>query len=510
MPALAVLLASLPLLVHDALPLSSDSSYHLQWIRSASASFEQGTWYPRWVADCNDGYGAPIFVFYPPLASFGAGLLSRNPVEALRWGWVAWLAAAALSYYLSTRPLYGRPAAAAGACLYTLLPYHLFDLYDRGAFGEFVGLVWLPPLLALCELGPLTRRRWLVLVLVMVGLLLSHPMLALMAAVAWTGWAGGRLAWLRHNGVALLGASALALALSAFYWLPMLVETPRVQLEQHFSGDHYHWRRNLLFVTETDLGYQPDVCKPWATVAATTTLLLTLGGLALGTRAGRPWGTLSLLSFVLQTPLSVPIWEHLPWLSRVQFPWRFGALQMVGCCLLWSCLLKEHNGRRVWWVLAVLATPALLGAGATALRARPYTLTRTLAESALLRMRSVPEYTPVLQAGTSLDGTARCWGDGPLQGEVERWGEHQRVIRLRLQQSGRVWLRTLQYPGWRARLDRQPVPLLPGPLLSVNVGSGDHILEFAFETTLERRRAARVSLVALGIWLVILLGSRRP
>lgn len=509
LPVLAVALACLPLVAHSELPRSSDASYHLQGISNMAASLREGKWFPRWVADCNGGYGAPIFVFYPPLGSLsGASLavLTGSALEAFRWSWVFWLAASALSFYLSALPLYGERAASLGACLYTLLPYHLFDLYDRGALGEFVGMVWLPPLLALCESGPQRRLQWLALVLVMVALLLSHPMLAMLSAVAWTGWAVLRRS---QVGLPVLSALVLALGMSAFYWLPMLLETPLVQLEQHFAGDHYHWQRNLLFRQETEFGYQPDVCKPWATLAATTTLLLTLGGMALAPETGRPWATLSLLSFILQTPVSAPLWGYLPWLYKVQFPWRFGALQLAGCCLLWCALLKAHSGRRTLYALAILAVPALVGAAVLSLKARPYDLGPALAESATYRQRSVPEYTPRLAQGTSLEQASPFWSDVLIEGRVESWEQQRRKLSVRLEQPGPVWVRTLAYPGWKASLDKQPAPLLPGALLGVSVPAGLHSLEFSFESTSRRRAAGWLSLAAAGIWLGVLLKPER-
>jgi len=511
-PFLAVLLATLPWLVCAQLPQTSDASYHLLYLRNFADGWQQGILYPRWAADCNGGLGAPVFVFYPPLSpALGAAffLMLGDALEALRWSGICGFGVAAVSYYLSVRRLYGERAAALGAGLYTLLPYHLFDLYDRGAMAEFLGLIWLPVLFSLLDRE---QFSWLGLTLALAALIFTHPMLALMSVLAWPAWALGRRSWVKKHWPGLVAALGLALALSAVYWLPMLAESNHVQMDSHFSQDHYYWRRNLLYDNEAERNYTVDRCKPWATLAATTTLFLTLSGLALGTRKGRPWAALSLVSFLMQTPLSVLLWQLWPFLDKLQFPWRFGALQMLGCCLLWSALLHERPGHRAAFCLLGLSLPALLGAGVTALWARPYQLDETLAESPAYRQRSLLEYTPTLKQAANWRGDMQAWCEVPCQAQIQQWQPQFRRLSLSLDQPGSVWLRTLRYPGWQARLDGENQPLLPGPFLAVRVSPGRHQLDFLFRATSLRRGALVISQAAMGVWfaLAVWVRLRRP
>src|SRR5581483_5464656 len=54
------------------------------------------------------------------------------------------MAGAGLALYAVSRLFFSRVASAAAAALYVLLPYHLIDLYWRGALPEIFGFVFMP------------------------------------------------------------------------------------------------------------------------------------------------------------------------------------------------------------------------------------------------------------------------------------------------------------------------------------------------------------------------------
>src|SRR5690606_21713624 len=60
-------------------------------------------------------------------------------------------------------------------------------------------------------------------------------------------------------------------------------------------------------------------------------------------------------------PLSAPLWEHLPLLPFVQFPWRFLSIQALGTSLVTGALALLPWRRLLVPALTVLLLAAMLG-----------------------------------------------------------------------------------------------------------------------------------------------------
>ena len=156
-----------------------------------------GVLYPRWAPDFVFGLGYPVFNFYPSgslylaeLFRYGFGL---GYLDAAKWTFAIGLLGSGVTMYLLARELLPeRTAWALGAVLaavaYVYAPYHLADLYVRGALSEATAYLFLPLVF----------------------------------------WADLRLARTRHLRYLLAGAVALALLiythhLTAFLFLPYYI-----------------------------------------------------------------------------------------------------------------------------------------------------------------------------------------------------------------------------------------------------------------------------------------------
>jgi len=214
-------------------------------IMELDTAWAQGIYYPRLGPDFNFGYGAPLFQFYPPLASY-LGLL-------FHWLGLGYIAAAkavlSLSLLLAGLGAYAfghlllrwRPAALAAGLLYMASPYLLLVVYERGAVAEMV--VWgVAPWLfwAAHRFHASGQRRDGLLTATAVALVfLAHNATALFLLpgaalyVAWLAFSEGRVRALWP----VAAAFVLGAALSAFYWLPAMVEVRHTIVEQTmFSG----------------------------------------------------------------------------------------------------------------------------------------------------------------------------------------------------------------------------------------------------------------------------------
>src|SRR4030042_1341779 len=148
----AVLLLSslycvLPLLIQKSIPLGHDTGFHIFQSFQFLQGLENGSLYPRWAADANNGYGSPNFIFYSPLTYYLMSFIHRwEPSWIMSMVWVIWAGffLSGLSMFFATRKMFGNPGSLLSAVVYQMLPFHLIDLYHRGTFAELLAYSWLP------------------------------------------------------------------------------------------------------------------------------------------------------------------------------------------------------------------------------------------------------------------------------------------------------------------------------------------------------------------------------
>ncbi|UCC63905.1 MAG: glycosyltransferase family 39 protein [Anaerolineae bacterium] len=280
------LLAVQPLM-RPSVICSHEGLLHLLRLIELDQSLQHGQLYPRWSPDMAYGYGYPLFNFISPLPLYPAEalhLLGLSFVAAWNATLALCLLASGLSAYLLARDWMPEHGALIAAVAYLLAPYSLYSILFQGNLTESVALPLLP--LSLWALGRLVRSnqaRYLALAALSLGsLLLTHqaiallfsPMLALYALALW--WRERRIPWPL---LTVFTASILALGLSAFFWLPALLEKDAVQVVQAFATGKTILGQD--FVSPAELFSLP-VPVPASPVEPSSPRSLSLAALVLG------------------------------------------------------------------------------------------------------------------------------------------------------------------------------------------------------------------------------------
>ncbi|HEY1291728.1 MAG TPA: 6-pyruvoyl-tetrahydropterin synthase-related protein [Chloroflexota bacterium] len=334
----------------------------------------------RWVPDLGGGYGNPLFNYYAPLPYYVGELFyltTHNVITAAKLTFATGFVAAFVFMYLFARRLWGELGGSLSAIFYVLAPYHARNMYIRGAMGELWAMAAFPLVFwAFLRLRDrMTAWNALLLGGAVALLMVSHNLsaalffgvLALIAALH--VWSSRQFTYARYLVLAVLWA----IALSAFYLFPMLLETGAVHLEtmtinELNYAEQFQGLRTLL------------VEQPWWSASVyyqIGTLHVLVWALSLFA-VWRCWRKNTDLRFIVLplslvivvciymiTPASAWIWDRIGPLSLLQFPWRllslisFGTATAAGAIML---LVRNHTARLVlWWVLVVLVTALNVG-----------------------------------------------------------------------------------------------------------------------------------------------------
>ena len=183
--ACAALLASAPALM-EGLFAGHDLFFHLNRIEGIASALRCGQFPARIHASTLLGYGYAASEFYPELFFYlpallrNLGVSSVACVQALQ---ILINLSTALICYAGARRLFGsREVAVCASVIYTLSAYRLINVYTRAAFGEALGMTFLPLLIA-ATVDVFTRdeRRWPMMALAMTCIFMSHMLSTLFA-----------------------------------------------------------------------------------------------------------------------------------------------------------------------------------------------------------------------------------------------------------------------------------------------------------------------------------------
>lgn len=522
-------------LTADGLFRSHDSLAHVYRQASFSSSLKQGNLVPRWGGNLNRGYGHPALMFHYPLIYYlghGFHLAGFSFVTAVKLTiGLGWLLAAVGLYWLARR-FVSRWVALAAAVVFISLPYRLVLIYVRGAVAEHLALSLTPWFLWGLDrtVTKPSRKRVAVASLLTAALILSHQAVSLMMlpvgailvavrALAWKPkprWPAAR---------SFLTVISLALGLSAFFWLPAVVEGKYTHRDQLILAQDYVRRYPApreLFYSPWGWGLGPlDGARSGHSVSLgwVSWLALGVGTIWLITRRNKRlsqpllivgWlGMIGGLFFLL--PVSRPMAFYLWGLRFFQFPWRFLSLTAISASLLSTVIWRWFPS---WISLLILLLVVVNSIG--------YHRIQGVIDSP----RKDEDFSPVVATTTETGELTPRWAtsfqDLPPEEELQvvsgaeieydildyQYERHQ--YRVVATQKTQVVDNTLYFPGWKVYIDTAVTPINFQDqnwrgLITFPVSAGEHELELVFEETRLRKLANGVSLLAVGMMIALLV-----
>jgi hypothetical protein len=234
---------------------------------------------------------------------------------------------------------------------------------------------------------------------------------------------------------------------------------------------------------------------------------------------GHAWGALmtwAIVASALMFPVSAALWRILPKLAFMQFPWRWLL------CLSIVFAIFVTAGFRKWWQRGVVCAVYLaIIVGAWHLVQAPWWDTAADLRGMQQNMvrgtgyEGTDEYTPVEADPSQLDNTTRnVTAEGPAHAAIHvlRWDAEEKLFTAEMSQPGRLALRLLWYPAWRAEVNGHAVETTAhedtGQML-VPVGMGMNRVEIKFARTWDRVLGGWISVAGAALLAGVFLTGRR-
>lgn len=524
-------------LVGPNLPRTNATENYVFQVENMATALQEGRLYPRWSPNANGGYGAPIPNFSPPGAPLTAGIIQAlfvaDAVVAVRLVFAGGLILAGVSVYLLVMRHQNAAAGVLAAVLYVYSPY--IGLTAPHILGDLPGVLaagLLPTLLWVVDRQMANNRTQdpALIALLFAALLLTDPKLAVVGAalagflVAWHAWQNRKV-----NRVALFFFGMVAgITLSAFYWLPALADQNNVR-----------W----ILIPETNRTYQltlgglvapfrqvdPDALVPNPQLTLGWWRVLVLGFTVVGIGRIQKYFSFELLQILLGIGLTV--------FAISTYPREIWLLTPITLCFSMASgaalqLRDRYNAQKRRIALAVVLI-ITLGASAPAwLPPDPGAQFGETSPAAQIEYEqqgfgpatlppgyrmptTLPPSVPI--NSSILENNADRVAVGQLSSSVQASALTLNTHRLRYQMStsGQTDLQLLlaYFPGWRASLDGDPVPVTQDPengLVRVGLGRAENeVLVIWLGTTRSRQIAWLLTGVTLTALLILTWGRYR-
>ena len=551
---LVTLVIGLPL-VGGRVLAGHDIVTYLIYAQQTAANLGEGEVFPAWGGGFNAGYGSPALLFYPPLTSYVNAIPVLVGIPVAVGVWVL----ALLAHLLSGLALFGwlRSAglgrsALPAAVVYMVAPYRFVDLYLRSALSEHWAFVWPPLILWVAASRRLSRpMRVALTALLVAALLLTNLPMAVLFGIALAFWFAfsSRLSGMRLPIVIGVG---LGFAVAAFALVPQALSSSFFDTERYYGAAAGRFRPSANTLFSDGFGvWSPNTL--FSLVLVLTCVLALVAFWSMRRTERRDRGALlailgAVAGVVIASGPMGPIWDALPVISKLQFPWRVSAVMTLVVALL----VARLEPRRAWMIVIMTAGVAAPFSGwdrtapaSTFIRPQPsptepgtvfpdpytawqagsggwYWRHENLAEPWLLPKNQRPFLFPDLAGvpAVELDLIRSRPAVMPDQSagliRVIDWGQVRRTLEVKSPEGGVLLWRLIPFPEMRMTVDGRGVNVTEDAvtgLLSHPVPAGEHVVGWTWHPFPALRWARGVSLAGLIVSFALLLmagvGRRR-
>ena len=521
-----------PLWQRPGIANTADGILHLHRSAEVARAWTQGVLWPRWFPGAYEGLGVPVFHYCSPFfyALVAPLHLLGLPLDAaVKLIITVLFVVSGLAVYAWLRRLLSPAAGLVGATLYLANPLFFREYYFQGDYPQTFALFWFPVVLwAFTRLYEDGRwRNWLLASVSLAVLVVPHNITAMLGAaflvLYWLAlplWRRSWRGWWRGAAAAALGG-----ALSAFFWLPALGDSPLVRVNALQEG---FFQFSLHFVHLADLLAAPPLLDSraldppfphllgwaaWLALAAGLVVVILPLFQRIPWGPAQTWATVGLVITAIHLALtqawSAAVWEHLPGLSLLQYPGRLLGPAAVSVALVGGA--AAFAWRRDSLCVAGTVLIVALSSSVFLFPSKPFVRVIRFSEAdtqawerasgnwgATSSDSYLPRWAEVADAHAGQEAQARALPAGarwtwetPNRGVLQT-GEGTSLP------SGPLTLPLHYFPAWRAVAGAVTLPTQPlDGLLSVNLTQPAQQVVLVWQGTAWERRGEWISRIAL-------------
>jgi len=535
------------------LPLFHDQ-VQVERVYEMKSALLSGQFPVRFVGNLGYGFGYPLFNYYAPLPYFLAAQLSFlfDLIFATKLIIAIGFIAAGISSYFVSSKIWGKLGGLVTSILYLLGPYHAVQLYVRGSVGELFAYALLP--LVLYSVIKISKDKLpsknIILCLSVAAFFTSHAISIYMAALLMLvpliviGIISIKInnfeTYLKNLGYYILTPFLLA----SFFLIPAFSETRLTQLSLA-SANNVKYDDHFVDLSQL-------WSSPWG-----------FGGSAVGTQDGLSFmigkfviilsvvviilflirqkrfnfnkfqrqilislSVLGLITLFLMTKTSNFIWQNIPYMQLIQFPWRFLSfinlfLSLIAGGVVISLVhLKSNRLRLAISTIFIFAISFyqiyplnhIYDLKTKYFNANGYYQKNS---SQIIDIKNIryeaskisDEYMPKgLQKPTQpsqiSEDQISCFVQCSVKNAV--FLPDQYSFDILIQEDSPIFLQKSYFPDFRVKVDERPSKIQTGPsdMLGVYLERGQHHVQFQLHNTRVRTISNALSVFALILLLV--------
>ena len=533
---IVVIICSIPLVIplfHEGyFPVHDDTQ--IARVEEMAEALSYGQFPVRWVGDLGYGYGYPIFNFYSPLPYYVGGLcvmLGFSGLWATKIMFGLGVFLSGITMFFLGKKVWGIEGGVLAAILYQYAPYHAVNIYIRGAVGEYWAVGWLPLVFLgiVGLLGNVGKERKMVYVFVVAigyaGVILSHNIIAMLLSgflVPFLVYEGYVFRKQMKSGYIVL----LGLGLSAFFWLPAIVEMKYTQVDKIIGGAA-DVRNHFVFIDQL-------WNSPWGFAGSAAgrvdgmsfkigKIHVLLGMLGIWLMIGRQnwsrkkwlngWSVEWLVVFILicsvymTTKYSEWVWDMIPALAFVQFPWRFLVFIIFALSLLAGGAMGIVHDWSRWVVLGGICS-GILWFNMTYFQPQEYYMideeiyqsdTYVKWRTSKISDEYLPKEFPVPDTELSVPASpfTSIYADSIV---VQTNSPSQKKATVISSYPTDVFVNIAYFPGWYVLLDGIKVHhVVENGIMMVAIPAGRHVVEAVFGNTPVRLVGNIISVLSIAL-----------
>jgi len=522
-------------------------------IAEMTRALQDGHFPVRWSENFGYGFGMPLYEFYAPLPYYVGSLsywLGIDLVLSVKLIFLIANIGSLIGAYKLGKQLFGNRGGILLSAAFTLAPYRAVNLFVRGAISEAWGMMALPwILLGIVQIVKQKNRRGLItLIIGLVILMLSHNLTTLMFVPFSFVFAIG-YAFIDTKKIKsfipliskISGGYLLAGGLSAFYLIPAFMEKQFTQISTIIGG-YFHYSNHFLYIRQffyPNWGFNGSAWGPndeisfflgYGQIISLVVSLFAFIYIVKEKKLYKNWknmdnkyylyplvGILIGLSLFMTILKSKFLWDSLPLVNFIQFPWRFLSVSIIFIAITTALSMKliNHMVMRFFYFLAifwVIVIGNYYYFRPEKMMEDPTVLYYADENKIRIGMSDVlKDFVPIQM---SLDGNALKTQykefSLPEKTVVEIYKTHQKLYLVELEEPQQVSFPVANFPGWEVEVNGRVVESQTAEdgLLAVKLSSGKHQVGINFAKTNTRAISDLISGLSLLVFLSLIVGLR--